>query len=382
MSRRGMPETLVYWTYEQTPHLASLINQLASGGWRCVWATEIGLTEERKKLGFHAPELINVESVHANNAKHVELMAKNSPESTLHIIHSFRGTKMNRIAFRTAIASGAHVAIVTENRNQPGWRSIPRSLAYRSDSRMVSRGVKWVFVNGYSGHRGGREFYTGLGWPEALLFPFGYFWSASDRVAIRPGDGPYRIAYVGQLIHRKGVDVLLRALSLIRGLDWQLELIGDGPDLPSLQKMSTELGLEGRVHFAGVSPLSDIPARIAGADVLVVPSRFDGWGMVVNEGLAAGLPVVCSDTCGAQDLLGDSFLGQTFRSEDALDLSEILGVRISSVRETQSEREARLKWYNEHATARVAAQYMIDAFANVFEDRPRPTPPWIGGKAI
>lgn len=132
-----------------------------------------------------------------------------------------------------------------------------------------------------------------------------YFCDMTAFAAVRGGpapDGAFRVLYCGQLVHRKGVDVLVRAFVRLAGHDAnvRLKLVGDGELGPRLRAALPE-ALRDRVEFTGFLQVSELPVRFADADVFVLPSRHDGWGVVVNQALAAGLPVVCSDAVGAAD---------------------------------------------------------------------------------
>ena len=99
--------------------------------------------------------------------------------------------------------------------------------------------------------------------------------------------------FSGSLIARKGVDLLASAfVRLARELPgvW-LRIVGDGELRQSV--------MHERVEFVGFRDWHELPAEYATADVLCVPSRYDGWGLVVPEGLAAGLPVIATDRMGA-----------------------------------------------------------------------------------
>ncbi len=113
--------------------------------------------------------------------------------------------------------------------------------------------------------------------------------SDSDRVFL----------FSGSLIYRKGVDLLARAfVRLAREMpNVRLKLMGAGELNDSLVK--TLEPVNDRVEFLGFKDWAELPACYAGADVLCVPSRYDGWGLVVPEGLAAGLPVIGTDQMGA-----------------------------------------------------------------------------------
>ena len=105
--------------------------------------------------------------------------------------------------------------------------------------------------------------------------------------------------FCGSLIKRKGVDLLARAfVRLAREFpNVRLRLVGDGELRRSLEL--TLAPVQERVEFVGFKDWGELPGEYESADVLCVPSRYDGWGLVVPEGLAAGLPVIATDRMGA-----------------------------------------------------------------------------------
>ncbi|HVS53809.1 MAG TPA: glycosyltransferase family 4 protein [Opitutaceae bacterium] len=118
--------------------------------------------------------------------------------------------------------------------------------------------------------------------------------------AHRPRNPEPVFLFCGQMIARKGVDVLLRAFARLahEGVAARLLLVGREADLPRfLAPLAPEI--RARVSYAGFLPPDDLPAQFARADVFVLPSRHDGWGVVVNQAFGAGLPVICSDAVGA-----------------------------------------------------------------------------------
>jgi glycosyltransferase involved in cell wall biosynthesis len=78
-----------------------------------------------------------------------------------------------------------------------------------------------------------------------------------------------------------------------------------------------------RIEYAGFQAPDVLPAFFARADVFVLPSRYDGWGVVVNQALGAGLPVVCSEAVGAgHDLVVEEVNGLKFPAGDAMALAD------------------------------------------------------------
>jgi glycosyltransferase involved in cell wall biosynthesis len=103
--------------------------------------------------------------------------------------------------------------------------------------------------------------------------------------------------FCGSLIPRKGVDLVASAFARLGEANVRLRIVGDGPLRESLmQKLAA---VKERVEFVGFRDWHELPREYAAADVLCVPSRYDGWGLVVPEGLAAGLPVIATDRMGA-----------------------------------------------------------------------------------
>jgi glycosyltransferase involved in cell wall biosynthesis len=103
------------------------------------------------------------------------------------------------------------------------------------------------------------------------------------------------IAAVGRLVPQKGFDLLLEAFAKAKDAipEWRLVLWGEGPDRTALEAQRDRLGLAGRVEMPGVT---NRPGEwIAHTDVFVLSSRFEGWGLVVGEAMAAGLPVISFD---------------------------------------------------------------------------------------
>ena len=114
----------------------------------------------------------------------------------------------------------------------------------------------------------------------------------------RPGDG-LRLVAAGRLTHQKGFD---RLIALMREMapSTELTIYGEGPDRASLEQQIARLGLSGRVSLPGFS--SSLSAAIAGADLFVLPSRWEGVPNVVLEALALGTPVVASDEARIYDV--------------------------------------------------------------------------------
>jgi glycosyltransferase involved in cell wall biosynthesis len=135
--------------------------------------------------------------------------------------------------------------------------------------------------------------------------------------------GRFRIGAVGRLVRQKGFDVLLTALaSLDTDPPWDLVIAGDGALRGDLERRAGELGISSRVRFLG--HVHDVPAVYAALDLLVVPSRYEGFGFVAAEGALAGLPVVASRVSSLPEVVRDGVTGRLVPPDDAAALAEAI----------------------------------------------------------
>ncbi len=126
----------------------------------------------------------------------------------------------------------------------------------------------------------------------------------TDRGEIAKGssDGIVRLVSVGSIVPRKGFEVLIEALAPLKGLPWRLAIAGDRTRdekaTAQLDEAILNHRLADQVELLGVLPADRIAALYAGADLFVLASRFEGYGMAFAEALAHGLPIV-GTTAGA-----------------------------------------------------------------------------------
>jgi glycosyltransferase involved in cell wall biosynthesis len=123
--------------------------------------------------------------------------------------------------------------------------------------------------------------------------------STSDAEEYAPGS--LRFVFLGALCHRKGTDILLRAFHHVAGVfpGAQLELIGTDESAGRYQELAAQLHLNGAVRLTRSVSASQIGSVFSRCDVFVLPSRFDGWGVVLNEAASAGKPLISTEATGA-----------------------------------------------------------------------------------
>ena len=128
------------------------------------------------------------------------------------------------------------------------------------------------------------------------------------------------VLYVGSIIHRKGVDLLLRCAKRVgEGAEF---LIVGGEATTKMKQWIRRHGIT-NVTFRGFEPPEQIRKYMRCADLFVFPTRYDIWGLVINEAMAAGLPVVTTDRCVAgMELVEDGKNGRVVHANDVDALTE------------------------------------------------------------
>ncbi|GAB2542530.1 glycosyltransferase family 4 protein [Spirosoma aerophilum] len=136
--------------------------------------------------------------------------------------------------------------------------------------------------------------------------------------------------FVGRLIDVKNLPVLVDAFDqalkrTIHPSEWGLILLGDGSEYESLLKQINGLTLANQVTILPSRPWFRVPEVLALSDVLVLPSRSEPWGLVVNEAMACGMPVIVSDRCGCvKDLVHQEKNGFVFDPDQPAQLTQYL----------------------------------------------------------
>jgi glycosyltransferase involved in cell wall biosynthesis len=245
-----------------------------------------------------------------------------------------------------------------------------RPLAYRLYGALLRNRIQGVFA---ISARAVQQF-RAMGIAADRVFPFGYF--VPRRVDDPPVSGapapPARLSvvFVGTLIERKGVADLARAVEVLaaRGVDVVADVYGPG-DAGGLSRV------DGRLRYRGVIPFGRTQTCVAAYDVLVLPSHYDGWGVVVNEALQAGVPVICSDQVGAGGLVAKWGCGRIYPARDVGALADVLASVATSELELTLMRAACLK-VRDSLEPVVAALYMQAVIDYARLGGARPLCPW------
>lgn len=370
---------LVFWQNCQSPHQMPYIVKILNDERvdTVVIVMDKAVSEERVKMGWTFGDYTGLDrcEIHiAPSHDTIEHIFNERKNESVHLFSGIRGFAFVYDAFvRSLKYNGLHRSMITERPNtfafgrangKPLWL---HWLRWKLQDGKNMKAVESVFAMGEDAAR----FFQSVN-NDWKVFPFGYCTSAKNYAEGSAMTGGPRISFVGSLSWRKSVDTLLISTMLaikfgIKSFD--VELIGDGPERKKLEEYCQQYNLD-CVKFLGTQKQDDVPRLLASRDVLVLPSIYDGWGAVVNEGLQQGLYVICSDKCGAKDLLLDSRIGAVFHGGDAKDLAEKLKYVSDNIDNIRDDKQWRKDWASRCISGEVMAKYMVDCLCGIKTSEP------------
>ncbi|MGE9782803.1 glycosyltransferase family 4 protein [Janibacter sp. G368] len=225
--------------------------------------------------------------------------------------------------------------------------------------------------------------YDSLNVPASKLAQFAYFTDPIAPIELHtPKElaygGTHRFVYVGRLESLKGADLALRALANVNSNAWTLDIIGDGRQRAQLEQDAKSLNIDQQVHFHGTLAHRTIRRMLSMWDTLLVPSRYDGWGNVVNEACMSGVRSIVSDAAGAHDIVAsDPLLGEYFPSEDLRALTALLDLEIERPTLSTTERKLISTRAEQKIGSTAGAQYVASLVEYLYcEGHETPRPPW------
>jgi glycogen(starch) synthase len=236
------------------------------------------------------------------------------------------------------LAASARIPLVatlhaTEAGRHLGWLPQPLNRAIHSVERWLAQRADAVITCSTTMHDEVTRLFE-LAPERVQIVPNGIDaarWSAPAGAGAARRDqlapGAPLVVFAGRLVHEKGVQTLLRALRPLReahpGL--RLAVAGTGVHEPSLRLLARRLRIARAIDWLGFVPEDELPALFAAADVVVVPSFYEPFGIVALEAATAAVPLVVAETGGLCDLVTAGVAAASFPAGDAAALADAVG---------------------------------------------------------
>lgn len=368
----------VFWLNVLSFHQSAFIRALAANGaYEVHVAYEQDLPPQRMDMGWKLPDFGSAKVWDVRDPRNMDALLEFADPRTCHAFGGYFVTPRAALAFQKLRSAACCRVLISEAFDSQGWKGAVRLQRARWHSlRAGRRGFHRVFAMGEIGAR----FFRRAWFKRDQVREFGYTVDSEVSRVIETPQGAnreLRVIFVGQLIRRKAVDVLLDALSAARGGDWQLSVVGDGIERSALERQAVVKGISSKVSFHGNLANSAAIKQIENSDCLVLPSRWDGWGAVVNEAMLRGTPVIVSDACGAASLVRGDLQGSVVQRESGPALAEALGAALANGPVGAEERVALSNWAHSSIGASAMADYFVDSLCRA----EYMVPPWKAGSA-
>jgi glycosyltransferase involved in cell wall biosynthesis len=167
---------------------------------------------------------------------------------------------------------------------------------------------------------------------------------------------------VGALCRRKGIDVLLRAFARLKAEGWCLVLCGLDRSGGGYEALAQELGIQHQVLFLGAYPSERIAEVYSASDVFVLPSRFDGWGAVLNEAASVKLALIGTDLCGGSwHVIQPALNGFRVRAGDVNTLSRAMHKYVDSPALIETHGAVSLRLFQQEFTPEKNVDRLVQA---------------------
>ena len=370
---RSMAEVW-FWQRIISPHMAGLAVALAEQGHTVIYVAEQRMSADRAQQGWQPPELAGVELRLVDSTAAVEAAVARAPAETLHICQGLRGNGLVGHAQRMLKRRGLRQWAVMETIDDAGLAGVARSWLYRFLFLRWRSHLQGILAIGWRMPAWVRA----RGMPVSKVFPFAYFLAdhAVSPPAVTNEADPFTVLFVGQLIARKRIDLLMDALGILagEGYDVSLQVVGTGPLEATLREQGRH-ALGGRIQWSGGLPMAQVRAVMQAADCLVLPSRHDGWGAVVSEALMAGTPAIASDACGSAGVIRASGTGGVFPAGDAIALAQQLRQLIQAGKPAPAQRAELAAWAR-CLGVEAGAEYLMQVLEYKAGSADLPLAPW------
>ena len=356
-----------FWQSMVSPHIACLVEALAAKGVSAHYVAEQTMTMDRKNIGWNGPSMKGVQLHLVGSDAEREALVSTCDPSSIHVCQGIRSNGGVGRTQRLLARKNLKQWVVMETVDDSGWRGLLKRLEYRRVFAARREELAGVLATGYTTP----DWIAARGVAASHVFPFAYFLPDlhGNGLCLPRRKGVFRFVFVGQLVARKRVDLLIRTLGSLRELQFELSVVGSGPLEGELRALA-ESALPGRVRWIGMKPSSEIPSLMSDADCLVLPSRHDGWGAVVSEALMLGTPAICSDVCGSAGVVRASGVGGAFATNDASSLRSLLDTALRRGALSGLQRQALATWA-QCLGAEVGAEYLLQILQGQ-----RPKVPW------
>lgn len=341
----------IFWQNVISIHQSAFIKALAMEH-DVTLVAENTLDQQRIKEKWNIPDMGKAKVIVSPDKNQIFSLLQ-IPE-THHIFSGIDAYPMVYQAFRYAVKFNLSISVMAEPYEWAGIKGLLRRLKYTALYLRYGRYINHFFTTGNMGIK----CYRKAGFPMKKLHQWGYFTEQNNLILESQSKGSKPVViFIGKIDARKNILPLVDVTKKLTDKYSKFLIIGTGPYESGL---SNAIASESKIEYIGPIPNQEITSYLVNSDLLVLPSLFDGWGAVINEALAVGTRVLCSNRCGAEVLLDGSERGGTFDINSSDDLSEKLIHWLNKGIISCNDRCKISQWAHKNISGSSASSYFCD----------------------
>lgn len=367
---------IVFWFNVLSPHQMPYIKHMAenpSVQSVIVCVPEL-VSKEREKMGWLIEKLSipKLEVVVNPTETECETIFSKNTENSFHFFSGIRGFPFVFTNFKRSLKYNIKRGIITEmpltffmgrKNAKPLWM---HKLRFKLLNYKYVPHISYVFAIGQKA----KSYYCSIS-SKWEVYPFIYCTEQSEQSIKLCENRKTKFAFVGSLSIRKNPLLIVNAMQLLPSTYQFIHtFIGDGSERLKLEKKIKKLPNNFNLSILGFIPNNLTISKIRASDILILPSIFDGWGAVVNEALQCGLFVICSDACGAKELIKDKQNGIVFKSQDPESLKNALVYVMDNIKEIRQRKLIISEWAGKSISGKVLSDYFLSCIENKKPDLP------------
>lgn len=365
---------IIFWIYDLNLHLFSLLKALNQ---KCdlLVIVEKEMNNSRIKDGWYIPDMEDIVIIISPTMSEVKKII-DSNSSAINFFLGIDAFKITNWGFKYATKKKAKVGVFLESGINLGLKGKLRKIKSIFNKIKYGNKIDFLMPMGYLGVK----WYRSSFYPSSKIFPFLYVVEnekfKAENESIISNNEHLNLVVIAQCIKRKNINFLLNGLAQFRNRNWHLKIIGEGDQKNALINLAAQLNLKSKVEFIGTVSNKDVRNYLLESDLSILPSKWDGWGAVINESLMAGVPAICSTNCGSSCLINGE-RGDVFKANSKKSLSKVLEKWLSKGKTTDKTKESIKIWSN-CLTGSSVADYVLEVIDYLYYDQNgnRPIEPW------
>jgi glycosyltransferase involved in cell wall biosynthesis len=359
-----MKTEIVFWQKNASIHQSAMLSEISklhemrNPMGKVVLNIVKSVSHHRQKMGWEDPKFSKI-TVNVGIKPTRSIFSY--PRNSIFVFSGFAEHWYNALQLFLAVIFQRKCIVILEAPRNDDWLSPFRNLKYRVISLLYARSRVLLLPIGKSG----TKYYSQIGFKEQRIVEFGYFPNVMtaavnfETQTRPPCSRPVKLVFVGSLTIRKGIIPFMRTLLACQSRNWLFTIVGDGPIRQDLVQLVKRNSAENSVNFLGVLPNKELPKILGECDLLVLPSKYDGWGAVVNEALFCGVPVLVSDRAGSSCIVQDQSIGSIFPTEPENDRINILERFLDRGVLDKKSRKKIQKWALKTVSPEAGAAYFL-----------------------